>query len=279
MPLIMVRNLAKRALVSMGLSKSGDQTVPQNTVTVLAPMVVDNDYPQTVMNGTSGVRASTAGEWQVTAQCTWTTSNNDRTFRLLKNGTSIASTASGTSNVTVQGVSVSRVPVVEGDVLALDVSNGTLTSTARVVSGGAGTFLRAKAIPEGSPADVGMNKTTSQSLATASVYEVLTGWTADAAKPGSSVSSNGLVMTGAGNVTATVQMAHANTSSGTGIRVKRNGTIIDTFTVSGTFHTTTGGTTLAFPVVAGDLLTVEAMHADFSNRSITSASLFTTISM
>jgi len=277
MPHIFVRGAGKRMLSSMGLVKSGNQTVPQNTNTVLAPMIVDSDYPGTVMSGTSGVKANVAGEWQVTAQCSWNTSDNNRTFRLLKNGTSVTSTSSGSSSVSIQGLFVARVPVVEGDVLTMDVNNGTLNSTSRVVQGGVATFLRARSIPEDAPKDLGMTRPSSPTQAMdRAVWTKVTGWVADSGRPGSSVLNDGLVVSGNGGMTVTVSVSFTQTLTSNNLRVKRNNTVVAEFSGSGT---SVGGTSMPFQVVSGDVLTVEFYSNETFGSTVSSGSLFTTVSM
>lgn len=279
MPHIYVRGAGKRLLSSMRIVKSGNQSLSQNTSTVVAPMVPDSSFPGTMLQGTSGVRANIAGEWQVAAQCTWNTPDDGRTFRLLKNGVAVASTTTPNFGATaIQAVSAARVPVVEGDVLTIDARSDAINSGDRVVKGGEGTFLRALAIPEGSPADVGMNKSGSQTVPYNS-WTTVTGWVADASKPGSSVSGNGLAMTGTGSVVADVSVSHATTVSSTGVRVRRNGVLVAEFSVSQGSHTSTGGTSIPFAVSTGDALTVEFMTSSLSGESVSGGSLSTTVSM
>ncbi|WP_343466460.1 hypothetical protein AAI421_18155 [Rhodococcus aetherivorans] len=128
-----------------------------------------------------------------------------------------------------------------------------------------------------------MNRTTPQNLATQSVYEKIVNMVAvTGTHPATVIVDNELQADGDGTWDLAVAITHSNTSSGTGVRVSRKRlgeggyTVLQTFSTSGTFHTSVSGTITGVAVLAGDLYRVEAMHANFSMRDITTTTLTAT---
>ncbi|OOL31207.1 hypothetical protein GQ85_15100 [Rhodococcus rhodochrous] len=128
-----------------------------------------------------------------------------------------------------------------------------------------------------------MNRTTTQNLATQSVYEKIVSMVAiTGTHPATVIVDNELQADGNGTWDLAVAITHSNTSSGSGVRVSRKRlgeggyTVLQTFSTSGTFHTGVSGTIPGVVVESGDLYRVEAMHANFSTRDITTTTLTAT---
>lgn len=106
-----------------------------------------------------------------------------------------------------------------------------------------------------------MTKSAASSMGTANQWNVVAGWTADPAYPGSTVSSNGLRAQGgaAANVSAVLPFSGAGTSGNHQARLLVNNVVVATGpVVTGTAGTMTASAVVA--VAADDLVTVETTH-------------------
>lgn len=123
-------------------------------------------------------------------------------------------------------------------------------------------------------AAMGMDKSGAQTIANTSVWEKLTGWVARSGFPLTVISGDGLQANGVGVWNLQVQSTHDNTSGETRVRVLRNGVVLTggTFTASGTFHTTVGGTISSVAVAVGDVFTVEVYRGSLSGNQISAGS-------
>lgn len=126
-----------------------------------------------------------------------------------------------------------------------------------------------------------MQRTTTQNLAAASTYEKITSMVAAGTHPATAIVDNELEADGDGSWKLDVAVTHSTTSSTTGVRVLRKPaggsySVLQTFSVSGTFHTGVSGS-VTVPIAVGDLVRVEAMHSNSFTRDITSTTLTATI--
>ncbi|AUM16438.1 MULTISPECIES: hypothetical protein [Rhodococcus] len=125
-------------------------------------------------------------------------------------------------------------------------------------------------------------RTTTQNLAAASVYEKIVGLAAvTGTHPETVLVDDEFAANGSGSWMLDVAITHGNTSSGTGVRLLRKPvggsySVLQTWSTSGTFHTGVSGS-VTVPIERGDLVRVEAMHANGFTRDITSTVLTATL--
>jgi hypothetical protein len=127
----------------------------------------------------------------------------------------------------------------------------------------------------------GMNKSGSQTITATSSYTQVTGWVADTTNyPGSTVSSNALVIqsTGTAKISASITNTNSNSSTTTTCRILVNGTIVATGSASpastGSFPwTNTCTATWTGAVTAGQTVTIEFDMALFASATITAGSV------
>jgi len=128
-----------------------------------------------------------------------------------------------------------------------------------------------------------MQRTTAFPLTSPSVYQKVTGMTAVTADPfgGTAVVGDELEANGDGSWKLDVAITHGNTASTTGVRVSKRAaadgsvSVLQTFQVASTFHSGVSGSVTA-PVLRGDRVFVEAMHANNFDRNINSTTLTAT---
>jgi hypothetical protein len=121
-----------------------------------------------------------------------------------------------------------------------------------------------------------MNKSGTQAMGATSSFVQITGWTADTTTyPGSTVSSNALVLQSAGSTTLNGSASWTSALTGTGqVRVVRNGTVAATGTATAAAASGTATVTVNITAVAGDLITLEWLYGTFTNETITVAGTF-----
>ncbi len=121
---------------------------------------------------------------------------------------------------------------------------------------------------------MGMDKSGAQNVNNSGTWEKLTGWVARSGFPLTVISGDGMQANASGVWDLQVQSTHDSTSSDTRVRVLRNGVALasGTFSTSGSFHTTVGGTIPGVAVAAGDVFTVEVYRGALSGNSISAGS-------
>lgn len=107
-------------------------------------------------------------------------------------------------------------------------------------------------------------------------FAQITGWVADTAGyPGSTVTTNSLVLQSTGVTTLTGSAAWTAALAGTGqVRIKRNGTVVVTGTATASATSGTATATTSLTGTAGDLITIEWLYGTFINPTIAVAGTF-----
>lgn len=123
-------------------------------------------------------------------------------------------------------------------------------------------------------AAMGMDKSGPQTVANTGTWEKLTGFVARSGFPLTVISGDGLKANGTGVWNFQVQSTHDNTSGETRVRVLRNGVVLAnaTFSASGSFHTTVGGSIPSVAVAIDDVFTVEVYRGSLSGNQISAGS-------
>lgn len=107
-------------------------------------------------------------------------------------------------------------------------------------------------------------------------YQQITGFSADTANyPGSSVSSNGLVMQSGGSTTLTASASWSSSLAGQGqIQIQKNGSIAVTGSAATSGTTGTATATVNLTCAVGDVITLWWYYSTFTNSTVTTTSTF-----
>lgn len=121
---------------SMGMDKSGTQTLAAGVWTKLTPMVVRSGYPATVLTSDTLV-IDVTGVGDIRFKGTFSTTGFTQQFRVVKNGTTVLGSAANTGvTTTISGVSMAA-----GDTLELQGFASSAGGWSNVNGGSTSTFL------------------------------------------------------------------------------------------------------------------------------------------
>jgi hypothetical protein len=120
---------------SMGMDKSGTQTLPAGTWTKLVTFTVRSGYPSTTITNSTLVM-DTTGSGSVRYRGAFAAALGTQQFRVVKNGTTVLGTANAATTTTIAGVSI-----VPGDTLELQGFASSAGGFSDVSAGAANTFL------------------------------------------------------------------------------------------------------------------------------------------
>lgn len=107
-------------------------------------------------------------------------------------------------------------------------------------------------------------------------YQQITGFAADTTNyPGSTVSSNALVLQSSGSTTLSASASWSAALSGQGqLQIERNGTVVVTGAAAANNTTGTATATVNITAVSGDLVTLWWFYSVFTDETITTTATF-----
>lgn len=122
----------------------------------------------------------------------------------------------------------------------------------------------------------GMKLTSSYAAGPNNSYQQITGWVADTTTyPGSTVSSDALVLQSGGSTTLTGSASWSAALSGRGqLQIERNGTVVVTGTAATAGTTGTATATVNITATVGDVITLWWFYSVFTDETITTTTTF-----
>jgi len=107
-------------------------------------------------------------------------------------------------------------------------------------------------------------------------YQQVTGFVADTTNyPGSTVSSNALVLQSGGSTTLTASATWSSSLAGAGqLQIERNGTVVVTGSAAASATTGTATATVNITGTAGDLITLWWFYSTFTNETLAATTTF-----